>query len=896
MTQQSYFAYWGKARSRDGGTAYHLLPWHQLDVAAVAWHLLSPERDLINNMAKFIAIEPDDLRRLLVASIALHDNGKFAVAFQGLYTPDKRPPDCPLVLPSSNKPYDGKAFRHDMLGWYFAQQALRQRMLTLDGQTREILIVLFDAVLGHHGRPIVKKMPPVQYERYLKRADTLAANEWMRDVWALFEVPLSLTLGLEKEAVTHFKQLSWLIAGVTMLADWLGSDEDFFPYQTQTLPLEAYFAQAKNHAQSALRAHGLWLTNQVMPFIDVQTHFGLEPTPLQGWAQTTAIDDSAQLFILEDITGAGKTEAALTLAHRLMAAGTADGFYFGLPTMATSNVMFARIARYYHQLFGHNGEASVLLAHSASYMHEQFKSILNYSKQDDEHYDLHDEGIRAQCNRWFADSRKKALLADIGVGTIDQALMAALPMTHQPLRLYGLHRKVLIYDELHSADEFMLTLLKSLLSIHRAHGGSAILLTATLSLDRRRQLLEAWSGVYSDNKPLVLNQDFPLASYVKAEAAVVETPVASRVEVSREVKVAFVHSESAVLALIAQSVARGQCVVWVRNTVDDAIGAYRHVLSANIAQPILFHSRFMLADRQRIEQQVMAIFGKEGNANNRAGQVLISTQVFQESLDADADVMISDLCPIDYLIQRAGRLHRHTRDEKGNVYQGKDRRQAPVLTIFAPKWQAQPQADWYQQIFPKANYVYDHTALLWLTQKVLQESGAYRLPEQARHLIESVYSKSAQTMIPSSLLANSQVSQDKERLLRHQAFSQEIKWLQGYCSASHPRWSGDSDEVSITTRFSEVDSVNVVLLKEKDGKFVPWFDGEQFAVALSTLRLPEYLVVADKQRHHKTLHCLEEKQAKTLRQQYKNLSYAALWLVEQDEHYCYDNKIGFMRL
>lgn len=903
--EKTYFRYWGKA-SPNTTVSFHLLPWHSLDVAAVAWHLLDPSRPLIHDLAKILRIEAKPLRRLICSLVSMHDLGKFSAAFQNLFDINSRPQASHLVYHQSRSPYDGTKYRHDMLGWCFFYAAQQKGLFNLIGseqgnQTRtSFLARWFDVVFGHHGQPT--KHDHSAQNRFCHEKDTRAALDWMQDAWAFFDAKWPHQAMAKEDWKVRFAQISWILAGVVILADWLGSDQDYFPYQSDPSDgsLEYYWQHALANAEQAMKAHGLWHRSTVNPFKSIHKHFGFDhPTPLQRWAESVQIDDTAQLFILEDITGSGKTEAALTLAHRLMTTGAADGLYFGLPTMATSNAMFARTNKHCLQMFSDLQNTSILLAHSANRMNDDFQTVLKGKHIDGMTYTEKDQDIRAQCNQWLADSRKKALLADVGVGTIDQALMGALPVKHQPLRVYGLYRKVLIYDELHSADEYMLTLLERLLEIHRAQGGSAILLTATLSMELRQKLLSAWLGQDAPMKDM--NEAFPLASKAVAEGELSQTPLESRPEVSRFVAVDFLHDEASVLQAIHKAVGQNHCVVWVRNTIHDALHAYAQIHAAGIGQPMLFHSRFILKDRQNKEKQVLQAFGKESTHQSRRGKILIATQVFQESLDADADLLISDLCPIDYLIQRAGRLCRHKRDVMGNRTHDskkKDARGTPRLMVLAPKWSAQPSEQWYAKLFPKAQYVYPATHLLWLTQKTLQtlvaEKGGYALPQDARLMIESVYGSKAHTKnaLPKNMQEATQISGLKGREKQNTAQAISVHWQQGYTKSGARRsWLEDHDGHQASTRFVEMETTDVMLVKKHGKQFKPWVDDPRFAVELSTLRLPAYLFEPHGSSAQLTL--IKEDQKKALCQRYPHAKHHHIWCPEEQECYGYDSTKGF---
>lgn len=901
----SYFQYWGKARkaSLQMEADYHLLAYHCLDVAAVGHCLLDDNRVLTKDLANFLELTPKQVQSLLVFFLVLHDLGKFASAFQQLFSIDN---ERLLKVDHCNQ-YDGKSFRHDRMGLYFWQQLeflVFNKLFSIpelnkrDRQHAEIkksLMVIMDCMLGHHGQPVDTKDPGA-IKAFTEPTNMIAVEEYFRDVVDCLQPDLPLEKFSSKEWRKKLEQVSWQIAGLAVLADWVGSDSHFFTYQSEPIALKEYWLQAQQIAKSALAATDLNKAPIIKPFQSIQAHYGYAPTPLQRWAETVEINNQPQLFILEDVTGAGKTEAALALTHRLMEAGAAEGFYFGLPTMATSNAMFARVAKHYQQMLTSEGaQPSIVLAHGAREMNDIFREAVLASGSTDTNYHQTDSTATAQCNQWLADSKKKALLAPVGVGTIDQALLAVLPRRHQSLRLLGLNRKVLIFDEVHAADEFMFELLESLLALHLHQGGSAILLTATLSLKQRQRLVNVWLNAGQFPSYPLQQQAFPLATKVALQQqSVLEQPLESRKDVSREVAITTLNTVDACIDTILTAVAQGQCVVWVRNTVDDALAAFKN-LQEQLENPedcLLFHSRFVLADRKSIENKVLSIFGKQGDNTVRKGKVLIATQVFQESLDADADIMITDICPIDDLIQRAGRLHRHTRDHQGR-YQAniQDARAPATLYIHAPEFTATPQSDWLSKDFRNTQYVYRSPGRLWLGLRELLTLGAIRMPSEARQLIEAVYSDDAYNSIPATLTNQENQLIGEERSKAAKAKSQLLQWQRFGYSAESANWYEDNSDIS--TRHSDIETVEVLLLKQNEaGQLAPWIDDEKFAVPLSIVKMSKHKF-ADKLQ---PIPATFANAVSQLEQQYQQIKYLQLWLPELEENYTYHSTTGFCQV
>ena len=331
------------------------------------------------------------------------------------------------------------------------------------------------------------------------------------------------------------KRASFAVAGIAVLADWIGSNQEWFPYFEPVRDLGAYWNDARERAQRAVREAGvLPAAAAASGSLRYGNLIGLQkaaPSPMQRWAEKVALPSGPTLFMIEDETGSGKTEAALMLAHRLIASGAADGLYVALPTMATANAMFDRLAGAHRHLFAADAQPSIALAHGARDMHEGFRAAMQRGGRDEDPYSdtggrdeapYSDTGARdeasettasAACAAWIADDRRRTFLADAGAGTIDQALLAILPSRHQSLRLLGLMHRVLILDEVHAYDAYMQREMERLLEFQAGLGGSAILLSATLPLSVRERLTDAFAnGLGKEVGDASLSMDYPTAT------------------------------------------------------------------------------------------------------------------------------------------------------------------------------------------------------------------------------------------------------------------------------------------------------------------------------------------------------------------------------------------------
>lgn len=852
MTIPLYYQYWGKASKEDN--SYHLLPYHCLDVAAVGYLLLAPDMPLCKKLAIQLQVSPEWLRDLFVFSLALHDLGKFSRSFQGL----RQNLSPGLVKENKRMPYSE---RHDSLGfclWRDTLQTTLTEQLDFPGLEAKEIKVWFkcfepwmEIVTGHHGIP-PKRTLNERVSNFFQIEDEQAALCFVQEVLNLLLKGFDFRPLLDKELKKRLQAVSWQLAGIAVLADWTGSNQTYFNYVSKVQDLDDYWTIALGSAQKAvaslpkpLKATPFTGIKQLFPFIE-------EPTPLQNYAINEALSEKPQLFILEDVTGAGKTEAALTLVHRLMEKGLAEGLYIALPTMATANAMYQRLGKVYSKFYQlDKNQPSLILAHGARELSESFRESLILSEQL-----LHDSDYQtgkqennqelsatAYCNAWLADSRKKALLADVGVGTLDQALLAVLPARHQSLRLLGLGRKILLVDEVHAYDGYMQKLLNALLEAHARQGGSVILLSATLPQTMREELVGAFhQGLDEEAPQLRKEKEYPLATHTPAINEI-EKVVDTREEVKRTVKVERLATEQAVLDKIKQAADAGLCVCWIRNTVKSARQSYQDLLALGIAPAhlSLFHSRFAMGDRQTIEKQTLDRFGNESTPEQRKGQVLVATQVVEQSLDLDFDLMISDLAPIDFIIQRAGRLKRHVRDQQGGRLAekgAKDQRGTAVLLIFSPEPIADATEDWLKPDHAGTQAVYPHIGQLWLTAKLLlaQPENQFTMPEDARELIEGVYSYAAEEEIPVELLDASFDAEAKGLVQRSMADFNVLKLSKGYTDAS-----GDwSEESRIPTRLTEQETISVALAVWEEGQLKPYIANQQYAWALSTVKLPEY--------------------------------------------------------
>lgn len=768
MSDLDLFNRWpGKSPLTAGGPS-HPAVYHMLDVASVA-------EILIDDWALTPATKD-----LFVLLVGLHDLGKIGVPFRAMLERSE-----PQTVGSHWEVTEAYLYLFDRT---FLGQAL--------GGYEDVRKELYSAIAGHHGRPSKRDLelgrnghsPAGDWKRML----THAGEEALKDAETVVRRFLRLWPNGNSEGLGPNEAivLSWRIAGLTTAADWIASNVDWFPPIAVGPTIEQYLSIARSRAQKAVASAGL---STPAPSFGPLFNFPLRA--LQTSCRDVPLTSGPMIAVLEDEPGSGKTEAALILANRMMIAGKARGLYFALPTMATADAMFSRVADVVGRLYV--SEPSLALAHGRARLSGRFRQLID---RPDENCDEPGAG------HWLADNRRRALMADVGVGTVDQALMAVVRAKHAALRQFGLSSKILIVDEVHEmGDPYMGELLAKLLHVHAALGGSAILLSATIPLALRKKLVSAFetgAGRYGFTSQSSFYPALTLPG--------VDVPVFQSTAVLRgPVTVKRLADSNVAIDLLQKSTEQGAACVWVRNSVDDAISAV-HILRERGVKADLLHARFALVDRKRHEQKVLSLYGKQ--RQDRPGRVLIATQVVESSLDLDFDVMVSDLAPMAALIQRAGRLWRHM--DLRPVRQRPVHE--PVLHVVSPDPGCVESEGWLQTVLGGGAFVYP-LALQWRSARVLFDVGKIDAPWGLRTLIENAHGETIP--VPSALeRAEIRALGEAGAGVAH-AGQNLIDWNAGYRAGASG--AGDAD---YPTRLGEPQAI-LVLARRVGGQIVPWSGG-----------------------------------------------------------------------
>jgi CRISPR-associated endonuclease/helicase Cas3 len=506
----------------------------------------------------------------------------------------------------------------------------------------------------------------------------------------------------------------WLLAGLISVADWMGSNEDFFPADRGL----GGDSSAQRAAETLERMHWAGGKMRSRPFSEL---FGDRPPyPLQQ-----AIHDVAErpgLYIVEGPMGCGKTEAALWAAHRLHETEQNAGLYFALPTQVTSNRIHQRVERFLKEAL--HEAAAFRLAHGASWLSEKQAMLLQPAEQGNTESSEHVQEGRS----WFA-SAKHALLARYGVGTVDQALQGVVAVKHFFVRRFGLAGKVVVLDEVHSYDVYTGTLITHLIRELLALRCTVIVLSATLTQARRAELIEAAGG----DAAMIRSDAYPLLTVVSASQPLIEKAVAPPAE--RHIALRYCHLEpQAVLEECLQRAEQGQHVLYLRNTVAEAQDACRRAQGMARAGRVkigLLHSRFPFFRREELETEWLERLGTQ-RAQDGMGSLLIATQVVEQSVDIDLDFIVSDLAPTDMLLQRMGRLWRHPRTDRCGAVQ--------EFWVNAPVLPAEASAAELKKALGKSGKVYAPYVLL-RSDAVFAQRESIVLPTQIREVLEATYGR-----------------------------------------------------------------------------------------------------------------------------------------------------------
>lgn len=719
-------------RGADGSVLrWHPLIDHMIDVAA-CFHRLARCRSIRRAMEASASrpLTEKDIARLTVLAF-LHDVGKANSGFQAKRWGDRIRPTWPVRIPAGHDREACKLFEVPTAA--AAIEPLIEQVCTWGAACEPLL----SASISHHGRPI-KDTPgssAIFWKTHAGVYDPAPVLKAIADC-GLALYPLAFTPG--GEDLPDEPAFGHLFAGLVQLADWLGSDTRFFKFSG---PGEDRAASAPKLAADAVAALGLdaedWRKqlNTTAP-IFARTFGGFPPHPVQS---AMADHSLGPLVVLESETGSGKTEAALWRYLQLFRAGEVDSLYFALPTRVAASQLYKRVQDTLDRVWPENPPLALrALPGYVAADGQEAKALPDFKVLWSD--DLNDQ---AAPYRWAGENAKRFLAAPVAVGTVDQALLGALQVAHAHLRHATLARSLLVVDEVHASDAYMTVLLEELLKAHLNCGGHAVLLSATLGSSARSRYLalnaERRTSSLLEAMPFDVGCQvpYPAISDSRSLRAVVRTGQSKCVRwKARDI----IDSPEQIAELALAAAAQGAKVLIVRNTVPAAIATLA-ALEVRAPDPAwlfqvkgvvtLHHSRFSRQDRPLLDAAIEERLGKKRSSG---ALIVVGTQTLEQSLDIDADFLITDLCPMDVLLQRVGRLHRHA-NERPDPYRIA---QVAILT---------PAANDLTPLLtrPKNGLgrhrngggVYVDLSIIEATRRLLSEKPEVSIPDNNRYLVEA---------------------------------------------------------------------------------------------------------------------------------------------------------------
>ncbi|MFQ3648098.1 MAG: CRISPR-associated helicase Cas3' [Anaerolineae bacterium] len=667
---------------------YHVLDAHLLDVAAVAWafwEVFSPaQRQWLSEQ---MTLSEDQARRWIAFLAGAHDVGKASPGFQ--------------------QKAEGWSERLERVGYRFVPPMAEPHgvvtALTLAGYLKDKGMRkaqasnLAFAVGSHHGHWVSHQQTGELDEVWQRAEYNLLDMLW--DVLGIHDMPVLVQSAL----------ISGWLAGFVSVVDWIGSQDKYFPFSPAIKEHSAYFAIQCEQAAQVLSILGFFPLEAAKHERAFHDLFGFKPNLMQQAIIDNATDvQNVKMVIIEAPTGDGKTEAALYLAQQLLSRTNKAGLYIAMPTRATSNQLFERTQKFLAAAFP-NQALNYHLIHSQAEDHELYKQLISRAVEGNE------DSVAA--TEWF-QPRKRSLLARLAVGTVDQAMLAVLKVKHFFVRVFALSHKVVIVDEVHAYDTYMSTIQERLLHWLDALQSPTILLSATLPAVVRQRLLGAQESSSVD-------VPYPRATVCYTDGTIHVMPLQTQRQ--RTIYLRWIDADvEALLREVTHQLEQGGCAAVICNTVNEA----QQVYAAAINHPayssdevMLFHARFPAPWRDAIEKRVVSEFGKTGPRPKR--RLLIATQIIEQSLDLDFDVLVSAVAPVDLLIQRFGRLHRHERTRPPHL-------RTPLVLLREPQFEGEAVS------FEASEYIY-HRYVLLQTYGHVRSLEALVIPRDIEPLIEKVY-------------------------------------------------------------------------------------------------------------------------------------------------------------
>ncbi|MFD4390647.1 CRISPR-associated helicase Cas3' [Streptomyces sp. NPDC058486] len=727
---------------------------------------------------------------------------------------------------------------------------------------------------GHHGIPPEDaQIYALENRRHLLRTPGRSRAVWQRVQTELLEAcadeyEVRGRLGLWRE-VKLPQPVQVLLTALVIVADWIASNPDLFPYHPMEVPRSGAARAAA--AWQKLDLPGPWRpadpggTAQGL----LESRFTLPPGASVRPVQAEAVElarsmEAPGLMVIEAPMGEGKTEAALAVTEVFAARSGAGGVFFALPTMATGNAMFPRLLQWLTRLPSLEGRPhSVLLAHSKAALNDDFADLMRGpgpvvgvdvdAVHNGKGVPAHRAAVAELVAHTWLRGRKKAMLSSFVAGTVDQLLFAGLKSKHLALRHLAVAGKVVVIDEAHAYDTYMSVYLDRVLSWLGAYKVPVVILSATLPAGRRRELVEAYAGTGQETgaafDAVAGAGEYPLLTAVAPGGApLVRRPAASGREVS--VQLEALDDDLDVLAhRLEVELADGGCALVVRNTVKRVVDTARVLRQRFGSDVTVAHARFLDTDRAANDRELLRRFGPPGPSVDRpAGRhIVVASQVAEQSLDVDFDLLVTDLCPVDLLLQRTGRLHRH---QRGTGQQDRPARlRRPRCLVTGADWSAPVPVPVRGSVAVYQKYPLLRSAAVLLPYLEKGDGRPVRLPGDISPLVQGAYADDAQALAgweealdDARRQHEAQRSRQREKAatFRLGDVAKPGEPLFGWVAAG----TGDADDTPAgraQVRDSRESLEVIVVRKRADGRLttVPWLGQDRKGRRLGGLDLPQ---------------------------------------------------------
>ena len=733
--------FWGKS-DRNAPDRIHLLEHHLADVGACFEALMKQPliRRRLAHTAGWADIDDTMVARLCVFA-ALHDIGKVNIGFQTqIWRPDdysagqRRPGwaghtvDLMPVLNGSDRATS--EWFCDSLGWWWDATE------TWDDRDGETVCGLLVATLSHHGRPLQLDDGRSEFPQLWRRFGALDPQDQVARIGQLVREWFPAAFDADGRRLPSTPAFQHHFLGLCNLADWIGSNELWFRYVDE--PRDDYMDVARECAGMAIASIGLDLASQrqsvaragVPGLAGLFPHIA-EANAIQKAAYQAPLDE--RLIIIESETGSGKTEAALWRFARMYEAGLVDGLYFALPTRSAAKQIFDRVKRFIANMFPDGARPEPVLAVPG------YLRAGEATGQRLHDYEVWWDGQASDGRRWAAESPKRFLTAQVAVGTVDQVMLGSLKVKNAHMRSASLAHNLLVVDEVHASDAYMSEILAAVLDAHLGAGGYALLMSATLGATARHR----WLGGDGNDAPTLaeaIDAPYPAVSASLGMADAGENDRRKDVGIRAEPEM---RDFGAVAARALTAARAGAKALVVRNTVNYANRTQEALLEAAGPDdagllfsvngvPALHHGRYAAGDRELLDDEIERRLGKDDRPDG--GLVVIGTQTLEQSLDIDADLLITDLCPADVLLQRIGRLHRHRQNDAGRP----DGYGRPRCVVLTPGDDLSPLLSTGQNANGLGPYggVYRNLHILEATRRLIDKHPQWCIPEMNRKLVE----------------------------------------------------------------------------------------------------------------------------------------------------------------